>query len=473
MASTDPGGGPESPRHRIVVQNDPVYRRRRLVVAIGAVLVLLLVALLAWLWLGRDRGAADEAGTTPSSPVADLTAPAAGGDAADASEEATEADAATEDDGEAADGQKDASGSDDDAGAGKAVWQKDPAPTEHRSDATALEQVDYFVEGTPKSVVSSGHGLVITNNMMYSNNSSIIDAESREVLDRIDDSVDLGAFGIEGHPGLSVGAPVEATWTTDGRYAYVSQYSMSGPNFPREGFDDCVKDSGVDPSMVYRFDAEEMTWDQVIQVGAVPKYLELSPDQKTLLVSNWCDYTVSVVDTATGQETGTLDVGRNPRGIVVMPDNKTAIVTAMWNQQVWRLDLEEMTSEVVLETPPGPRHLNLSPDAETLYLVVARADVIYKLDPETMEIVDEVNPGQEPRSMTMSPDGSALYVVNYDEASVSKIRTSDMEVIDKVQVDAFPIGIDYDPVTNSVWVACYGGGIYVFDDQTTLLEPSA
>ena len=71
--------------------------------------------------------------------------------------------------------------------------------------------------------------------------------------------------------------------------------------------------------------------------------------------------------------------------------------------------------------------------------------------------------------MAMSPDEKALYVVNYDEATVSKIRTSDMEVIDKVNVDGFPIGIDYDPVTNSVWVACYGGGIYVFDDQDTRL----
>jgi DNA-binding beta-propeller fold protein YncE len=44
-----------------------------------------------------------------------------------------------------------------------------------------------------------------------------------------------------------------------------------------------------------------------------------------------------------------------------------------------------------------------------------------------------------------------------------------MEVIDRVNVDGFPIGIDYDPVTNSVWVACYGGGIYVFDDQDTRL----
>ena len=86
-----------------------------------------------------------------------------------------------------------------------------------------------------------------------------------------------------------------------------------------------------------------------------------------------------------------------------------------------------------------------------------------------MCIRDRATPGIEPRSVAMSPDEKALYVVNYNEATVSKIRTSDMEVIGRVNVDANPIGIDYDPVTNTVWVACYGGSIYVFDDQSTLL----
>ncbi|MGD8148566.1 YncE family protein [Ornithinimicrobium sp. Y1694] len=449
--------------HRMQLRKDPVFvRRRRLALVLAALVLAAVVAVVVWA-LNSGRGDSAEAGSN-GSPVADVPAPATGGadpeDATGGPTSTDDAEAATEEDEDA----------DDQESEERAVWQQDPVPVEIPSDETAMVQVDYITEGTPKSVVSSGHGLLITNNMMYSHTSTIFDATSREILTRLDDSVDLEDFGIDGHPGISKGSPVEAVWTDDGRYAYVSQYSMYGENFGREGFDDCFKDSGVGASLVYRFDADEMAWDQIIQVGAVPKYLELTPDQSTLLVSNWCDYTVSVVDTATGEERGTLDTGRNPRGIVAFPDNETALVTAMWNQQVWRLDLKNMTSEIVLETPPGPRHLNLTEDGSTAYLVVARSNVIYKLDPDTMEILDQVNPGAEPRSMTMSPDEKALYVVNYDEASVSKIRTSDMTVIDKVNVDAFPIGIDYDPVTNTVWVACYNGGIYIFDDQDTRLE---
>lgn len=71
--------------------------------------------------------------------------------------------------------------------------------------------------------------------------------------------------------------------------------------------------------------------------------------------------------------------------------------------------------------------------------------------------------------MILSPDGTALYVVNYYEPSVAKISTEDMELLQKEPTDANPIGVTYEPVTDTVWVACYGGSIYVFDDT---VEPS-
>ncbi|WP_149814766.1 YncE family protein [Serinicoccus marinus] len=317
--------------------------------------------------------------------------------------------------------------------------------------------------------MASGHGLMIANNMMYSHTSTVFDSTTREQVEVLSDEVDLADYGIEGHPGLSQGSPVEAAWTADGRYAYVSQYTMYGENFGVEGFDACTRDSGVGASFVYRFDAEEMAWDQVFEVGAVPKYLTLSPDQKTLLVSNWCDATLSVVDTERGEETGVVELAAAPRGVVVMPDNTTAYVVAMYADQLYKVDLASGEAEVVMETAPRPRHLNLADEGRTLYLTTSGGNAIYKIDTATDEIVDQVEPGVEPRSVALSPDETALYVVNYNEASIAKVRTSDMEVIDSAPVDANPIGIDYDPVTNTVWVACYGGSIYVFDDQSTLL----
>ena len=39
--------------------------------------------------------------------------------------------------------------------------------------------------------------------------------------------------------------------------------------------------------------------DQVIPVGAVPKYVAVTPDDKTVLVTNWCSWDLSVIDVAT------------------------------------------------------------------------------------------------------------------------------------------------------------------------------
>ena len=47
-----------------------------------------------------------------------------------------------------------------------------------------------------------------------------------------------------------------------------------------------------------------------IEAGAVPKYAALSPDEKTMLVSNWCDFDLSVIDVESGKETGRIPLGR-------------------------------------------------------------------------------------------------------------------------------------------------------------------
>ena len=447
--------GGERGRALRVRQEQVFVRRRRAVLAGLAAVVLVLVAVVG-VWVLDRPGAADDAKAAVAG-AGDPTGKAAGGTgAAGTSEQATEEDEDAEEK--------------DEEPAPDPLWQKEPVPVERPSDTTALEQVDYLTGGlTPKSVMASGHGLMILNNMMYSHTSTVYDSTTREQVAVLDDSLDLAEFGVEGHPGVSQGSPVEAVWTEDGRYAYVSQYTMYGQNFGVEGFDACTKDSGVGASMVYRFDAEELAWDQAIRVGGVPKYLEITPDQSTILVSNWCDATLSVVDVEQAKEVKVIDVNAAPRGIAIMPDSNTAYAVAMYAEELYEIDIEAGTSEVVMNTALRPRHLNVTEDGRWLYLTASAGNAIFKIDTETMEVVDQVTPGMEPRSVTLSPDETALYVVNYNEASVSKIRTSDMELIDKKPVDADPIGIDYDPVTNTVWVACYNGAVYVFDDQSTPL----
>lgn len=339
-----------------------------------------------------------------------------------------------------------------------------PAP-ETPSRTTEMTDRDRVLgDITPKSVEANGHGLVIANNMMYRHTVTVYDAEDRGHVASVSDEVELADFGIEGHPGLTEGAPVEAAWTSDGRYAYVSQYRLQGQGHGATADDQCTNGDAIENSALFRLDAESMDWDQVIEVGRVPKFVALSPDESLALVSNWCDETVSVVDLASGEETAQIPVDAAPRGIVVLPDNRTAYVTAMFADELYRLDLAERTSELVRETGDRPRHLVLSPDGERMYLTEAGEDRLVMMD-GSAGILASVDTGREPRTMDISSDGTALYAVNYYENTVSKFDAETLEELQREEVGERPVGVTYEPTTESVWVANYAGSIDVFDDS--------
>jgi len=438
------------------LSHDPLHRRRRALVGGGLAALLFAGSLTAC--LSTNGAQEDQAAEAESSS-------AGGGEGDDAQASTADAEGASDEQG--SDREQSTQSAQSESGEGASTSQGViPKPPATPSAQTTMEKVDYITgEITPKSVVASGAGLVIANNMMYRHTSTVYDSRSHELLATLDDGLELSEFDLSGHPGVSRGAPVEAAWTDDGRYAYVSQYTMYGEGFGKEGFDKCTPADGVGASLLYRFDAEEMDWDQVIEVGAVPKFVDITPDQSRILVSNWCDSTISVVDREKGQETTQIPIAAAPRGIEVMPDNRTAYVAAMYADKLFKVDLETGDSREIMQTGRKPRHLNLSDNGRYLYMSVSGADTIEKIDTRTDEVVDEVVSGREPRSMSLSSDGTALYVVNYYEPSVAKIKTADMTVVQKEPTDANPIGLTYDPVTHEVWVACYGGSLYVFDDQ--------
>ncbi len=317
---------------------------------------------------------------------------------------------------------------------------------------------------SPKSVVASGTGVVYAQNMIYSHSVTAYDADGN-FLATIPDSVDLAAFGIEGHPpGTVQGGPVELAFSPDRTKAYTSNYAMYGPGFANPGDDVCSPSSGFDSSFVYRIDVATHTIDQVIPVGSVPKYVATTPDGSYVLVTNWCTYDLSVIDAATGREVQRLPMGAYPRGIAVSPDSRTAYVAIMGGTELATVDLTTFAVGRIGGVGGGPRHIVISPDGAFLYVTLNRDGQIAKLDASTGEVVARVSTGSAPRSMDIAADGESLYVVNYESSTVSKVTTGDMVEVQELPTGHHPIGITYDTGTGRVWVACYSGEIMVFDD---------
>jgi YVTN family beta-propeller protein len=316
-------------------------------------------------------------------------------------------------------------------------------------------------EITPKSVVASGHGRVFAQNMMYRHTVTVYD-ENGALVKTIPDSVDLAAFGIPDHPGTVQGAPVEMAFSPDGTKAYVSNYSMYGAGFGPEGDDDCVPSDGYDDSYVYRIDVETLAIDAVIKVGAVPKYVAATPDGRYLIVTNWCTYDASIVDTKTGAEVRRVPLGPYPRGIVVSPDSQTAYVAVMGSTDIARINLATFDVSWIWGVGGGPRHLVLSPDGASLYATLNRDGTVAKIDTASGAVQHKVSTGQAPRSMDISADGKRLYVVNYESGTMSVLDAGSMAKIQDLPTGYHPIGITYDRGTGKVWVANYAGSLMIF-----------
>jgi YVTN family beta-propeller protein len=317
---------------------------------------------------------------------------------------------------------------------------------------------------SPKSVLASDSGLISAHNMMYRHSVTIYDATTTELIATVPDTVILSDFGFSNYSGKYRGAPVEGAFSPDGKYLYFTNYAMYGKGFTKEGHDICSPASGYDKSFLSRVNLESKKIDAVYQVGSVPKVVQVSPDNKYILVSNWCSYTVTVISVESGKTVKSIKIGRYPRGIAITQDGQFAYVAEMGGSNIHRINLNDF-SKTLIPIGSNPRAVVLSPDESTLYVTMNLSGKVQAWDLLANKSIKSVKTGQAARSLDISNDGSALFVVNFKSDTLSKVRTSDMKVLQTIKVCNEPIGVTYDSSTNQTWVACYGGSLKVFANE--------
>ena len=144
-----------------------------------------------------------------------------------------------------------------------------------------------------------------------------------------------------------------------------------------------------------------------IPLGDEPEAFDLSPDGKTIYVSNEDDGAVNFVDAASGKLLKSIPVGKEPEGVKVSADGKTLYVT----------------SEV--------------------------ASLVHVIDVDSGTVVKNVKVGKRPRRMALTPDGKELWVTNELDASVSIIAIATHTVVGSLKLevkgarseDITPVGI--------------------------------
>jgi PQQ-dependent catabolism-associated beta-propeller protein len=187
--------------------------------------------------------------------------------------------------------------------------------------------------------------------------------------------------------------------------------------------------------------------------GTIPtckrgRHIQRLPDGK-LMVACTDSNAADVIDPATAKSVRRVPLGDEPEAFDLSPDGKTVYVS---NEDEAEASFIDVASGKVLQTikvGQEPEGVKVSADGKTLYVTSEVASLIHVIDVATAKVVKNVKVGKRPRRMAITPDGKELWVTNELDASVSIVSTADHSVTATIKFtvkgaraeDISPVGI--------------------------------
>lgn len=187
--------------------------------------------------------------------------------------------------------------------------------------------------------------------------------------------------------------------------------------------------------------------------GTIPtckrgRHIQRLPDGK-LMVACTDSNAADVIDPATGKSVRRVPLGEEPEAFDLSPDGKTIYVSN--EDEATASFVEAATGKVLQSIKVGqePEGVKVSADGKTLYVTSEVASMVHVIDVATAKVVKNVKVGKRPRRMALTPDGKELWVTNELGSSVSIVATADHSVIGEVKFavkgaraeDISPVGI--------------------------------
>ena len=201
-------------------------------------------------------------------------------------------------------------------------------------------------------------------------------------------------------------------------------------------------------------DALTMIDTQTLTVkGTVPtckrgRHIQRLPDGK-LMVACTDSNAADVIDPATGKSVRRVPLGNEPEAFDISPDGKTIYVSNEDEAETSFVDAA--TGKVLNSIKVGqePEGVKVSADGRTLYVTSEVASMVHVIDVASAKVVKNVKVGKRPRRIAITPDGKELWVTNELGSSVSIVSTADHSVIGEIKFavkgaraeDISPVGI--------------------------------
>src|SRR5262249_38966015 len=117
---------------------------------------------------------------------------------------------------------------------------------------------------------------------------------------------------------------------------------------------------------------------------------------------------IAVVDVAARKLLQTVKVGAVPHGVKVTPDGKTLLVTNTADNTVSLLSLEpEAKVEATVRTGANPFEVTISPDSSTAYVSNFLGDSISVVDLHAKKTISTIRSGKQPAMIALVDEGRA------------------------------------------------------------------
>ena len=195
-------------------------------------------------------------------------------------------------------------------------------------------------------------------------------------------------------------------------------------------------------------DTQTLTVKGTIATCKRGRHIQRLPDG-LLMVACTDSNAADVIDPATGKSVRRVPLGDEPEAFDLSPDGKTVYVS---NEDEAAASFIDVASGKVLQSVKvgqEPEGVKVSVDGKTLYITSEVASMVHVIDVATAKVVKNVKVGKRPRRMAITPDGRELWVTNELDASVSIVSTADHSVTGTIKFtvkgaraeDISPVGI--------------------------------
>lgn len=191
-----------------------------------------------------------------------------------------------------------------------------------------------------------------------------------------------------------------------------------------------------------------------VKVGEEPEGVTVRPDGRVVYVACEGENDVAAIETTTFAVIGRVKTGARPRAIVFTSDGKTGFVTSENGGVVTTFDTATHSIATTIQipkilsspTPPRPMGAVLARDNSQLFVSLGRAKSIAIIDVATRRVARVIEDvGARPWGIGLSADGKQLYTANGPSGDVSVVDIASGKTEKRISVGGSPWGIAVKP----------------------------